>query len=186
MSKNSKNKIDNYKNLAIFGGPRLIKKEFKPFNSYNSKEYIAGTRVLKTGKLSGFIAEKSNNFYGGENVKKLEKKFSKYFKCKYSIAVNSWTSGLVCAVGALNIFPGDEVIVTPWTMSATASAILAWGGIPIFSEIDLNTYCLDPTKIKKKISKKTKAIIVADIFGQSANYVEIMKLAKKYKLKVIS
>ena len=71
-------------------------------------------------------------------------------------------------------------------MTATATAILAWGGIPIFSEIDLETYCLDPEKIKNKITKKSKAIIVADIFGQSANYKKIMKIAKINNLKVIS
>ena len=176
----------NAEKLAIFGGPKLIKKKFKGFNTYNDKELKAGNSVLKTGILSGFIAEKTNNFYGGYHVRKLEKKFTEYFKCKFAITVNSWTSGLVCAVGALNICPGDEIIVTPWTMSATSTAILAWGGIPVFSEIDLNTYCLDPEKIENKITKKSRAIIVADIFGQSADYKMIMKLAKKYNLKVIS
>ena len=176
----------NAKKLAIFGGSKLIKKKFRNFNTYDEKELKAGSSVLKTGILSGFIAEKTKNFYGGKHVRKLEKKFTEYFKCKYAITVNSWTSGLVCAVGALNIHPGDEIIVTPWTMTATASAILAWGAIPIFSEIDLNTYCLDPEKIENKITKKCKAIVVADIFGQSADYKKIMKLAKRYNLKVIS
>ena len=186
MPKILKKKSIKNNSLAMFGGSKLIKKQFKNFNTYNKKEFDAGNTVLKTGELSGFIAEKSKNFYGGSQVKKLEKNFTKYFKCKFAISVNSWTSGLVCAVGALNIRPGDEIIVTPWTMSATASAILAWGGIPIFSEIDPNTYCLDPKYIENKITKKTKGIMVADIFGQSADYKKIMKIAKKFNLKVIS
>lgn len=172
--------------LAIQGGPKTIKKKFTPFNTFDNREVIAGSKVLKSGKLSGFVADTSNSFYGGVYVKKLERKFSSIFKVKYAISVNSWTSGLICAVGSLNIKPGDEIIVTPWTMSATATSIIFWGGVPVFSEIDQRTYCLDPKKIEEKITKKTKAIIVADIFGQSADYKSIMSIAKKRKIFVIS
>ena len=161
-------------------------RKFKEFNSIGIEEINAAQKVVKTGILSGFIANDGKEFYGGRYVKKLENAFKKYFKCKFAISVNSWTSGLVCAVGALNIKPGDEIIVSPWTMSATATAIIAWGGIPIFSEIDLDNYCLDPKFLKNKINKKTKAIMVTDIFGQSADYKNINKIAKKYNLKVIS
>lgn len=163
-----------------------LKKKFKQFNSYDEKEVKAATKVVNSGKLSGFIADSSGAFYGGKNVKKCEQAFQKYFNVKYAISVNSWTSGLICAVGALNIKPGDEIIVTPWTMTATATAIIVWGGVPIFSEIDHNTYCLDINKIEEKITKKTRAIISADIFGQSSDYNSLNKIAKKYKLKVIS
>mgnify|MGYP001051333730 CR=1 FL=1 len=163
-----------------------MKKKFKEFNSFGIEEVNAAHKVVKTGVLSGFIANHEKEFYGGKYVKKLEEDFKKYFNCKYAISVNSWTSGLVCAVGALNIKPGDEIIVSPWTMSATATAIIAWGGIPIFSEIDLNNYCLDPKHLENKINKRTKAIMVTDIFGQSADYKNINTIAKKYKLKVIS
>lgn len=165
---------------------KIIKHSFKEFNTYGIEELNAASRVIKSGVLSDFIANKSSSFYGGKNVKLLEKKFQNYFKSKYAISVNSWTSGLVCAVGAINVHPGDEIIVSPWTMSATATAILAWGAIPIFSEIDLKTYCLDPNFIEEKITARTKAIMVTDIFGQSADYKRINKIAKKYNLKVIS
>ncbi len=166
--------------------PKNLKKKFKLFNTYDNKEVYAANKVVKSGSLSGFVADGSKSFYGGTYVKKCEEAFKKYFKVKYAISVNSWTSGLVCAVGALNIKPGDEIIVTPWTMTATATAILVWGGIPIFSEIDNKTYCLDVKKIEEKITTKTRAIISADIFGQSSDYKSINKLAKKYNLKVIS
>ena len=163
-----------------------LKKKFKSFNTYDKKEIYVAKKVVKSGSLSGFIADDSKYFYGGTYVKKCEEAFKKYFNVKYAISVNSWTSGLVCAVGALNINPGDEIIVTPWTMTATATAIIVWGGIPIFSEIDNKTYCLDVNKIEEKITTKTKAIISADIFGQSSDYKSINKIAKKYNLKVIS
>jgi len=186
MQKTLKKISNNSINLAINGGEKTIKKKFKRFNTYNKKEIDAVLKVVKTGQLSGFIADNSKSFYGGYHVKKLEQSFARYFKTKYAISVNSWTSGLVCAVGALNIKPGDEIIVTPWTMVATATSIIAWGGIPVFSEIDHDTYCLDPKKIENKITKKTKAIIAVDIFGQSSDYKNIIKIAKKHKLKVIS
>jgi perosamine synthetase len=172
--------------LAILGGSPELKIKLKKFNTYNSKETKAANRVLKNGLLSGFVADNTKSFFGGVYVNKLEDDFRKYFKVKYAISVNSWTSGLVCSVGSLNITPGDEIIVSPWTMSASASAILAWGAIPVFSEIDHQTYCLDPSKINEKITNKTRAILVTDIFGQSANYSKILQIAKKKKLYVIS
>ena len=105
---------------------------------------------------------------------------------KFAITVNSWTSGLIAAVGALNINPGDEIIVTPWTMSASATAILHWNAIPIFVDIEEKTFNLDPNKIEAEITSRTKAIMVADIFGQSSDIDLIIDIAKKYGLKVIS
>lgn len=160
--------------------------KFKKRNNFDKNELDAAKRILKSGSLSSYVAEWGKNFYGGNEIKKLEKKFNNYFKVKYSIAVNSWTSGLICAVGALDIEPGDEILVCPWTMSATATAILHWNAIPVFVDIDPENFCIDPKKIEKKISKKTKAIMVVDIFGLSADMDEINSIAKKHNLKVIS
>ena len=111
---------------------------------------------------------------------------SKKFNTKYALTFNSWTSGLIAAVGAADINPGDEVICTPWTMSATAMAIVHWLAIPVFADIDSKTYNLDINCVKKLINKKTKAIISADIFGRSSNQDALFKLAKKHKLILIS
>ena len=74
------------------------------------------------------------DFYGGPKVLSFEKEIKKYFKVKHAITVNSWTSGLVCSVGALkNLKPGDEIILSPWTMSACLSSILFWNVAPIFA-----------------------------------------------------
>ncbi len=74
------------------------------------------------------------------------------------MAVNSWTSGLIAAVGAIGIEPGDEIITTPWTMAATATAILHFNGIPVFADIDPVSFNIDPAAVERLISPRTRAI----------------------------
>ena len=176
----------NINKLAILGGSKEIKKEFRKYKSIGNEELEAAKEVIKNGNLSEYLGTWGKNFYGGPKVIEFENQIKNFFKVKHAITVNSWTSGLIAAVGAIGIEPGDEVIVTPWTMTATATAILHWNAIPVFADIDPETYNLTADTIKKCISPYTKAIIVVDIFGQSADMDEIMALAKKYGLKVIS
>ena len=161
-------------------------KKFKKFNTYNLEEIKAGLKVLKSGNLSSFIGAWEKGFYGGKKIIQMEKNYAKAFNVKYAISVNSWTSGLICAVGAIGINPGDEVILPPWTMSACASSILHWNAIPVFADIEEDTLCIDPESIKKNITKKTKAIMCVDISGKSSNLNEIKKIARKHNLKIIS
>ena len=113
-----------------------------------------------------------------------EKDCSSFFDVKHVITVNSWTSGLVTAVGALDINPGDEIIVSPWTMCASATAILHWNAIPVFADIDPVTYCLDPASVRKSITDKTKAILSVDIGGHPADTFTLNKIAKEYGLRL--
>ena len=159
--------------------------KFKKYNTIGSKELIAASNVIKSGELSGFLGSSGNGFLGGRKVREFENKIEKYFKVKYAVTFNSWTSGLIACVASLDVAPGDEIIVTPWSMCATATAILHLNCIPVFVDIEEKTYNLDPKKIEQKISKKTKAIMVADIFGHSCDIKKINKIAKKYNLKVI-
>lgn len=173
--------------LALYGGNKAVsKKKFKKYNSIGNEEVAAVTKVIKSGVLSDFLGAHSEKFLGGGKVLEFEKACKKYFNKKYAITTNSWTSGLVAAIGSLDIEPGDEVIVSPWTMCASATAIIHWNAIPIFADIDSNTFCIDPKSIEKNITKKTKAILAVDIFGQSCNINAINKIAKKYRLKVIT
>ncbi len=171
--------------LAIKGGKPVINYKFKKNNTIGNKEINAVTRVMKTGNLSGFYGSKSKFFWGGEKVRKFERMWSKYFKVKYAISVNSWTSGLVASIGALGLEPGDEIIVSPWTMCASATAIIHWNCIPVFADIEPKTFCIDPKSVEKNISKRTKAIVAVDIFGQCCNYDALKKIARKYNLKII-
>ena len=160
--------------------------KFKPANTLDFNEQKAVKKVLKTGILSKFVADPNNALNGGYYVQKFENNLKKYFKVKHAITVNSWTSGLVTIIGAIGIENGDEVILSPWTMSACLSSILVWGGVPIFADIDKKTFCIDPKQIEKKITKKTKAIMAIDIFGQSSDIEKINLIAKKKNITVIS
>ena len=172
--------------LSILGGKKVIKKNFSRYNTIGIEEYKAAKKVLKSGILSKFLGSWGKGFYGGEQVQKFERACEKYFKVKHAVTVNSWTSGLITAVGSIGLEPGDEVIVTPFTMCATVTSILHWNAIPVFADIDPETFNICPNSILKNISIKTKAIMAADILGQSCDIDSIMKIAKKYKLKVIT
>lgn len=172
--------------LALLGGQKTIQTPFRKYNPLGDEELQAAKEVIESGVLSQFLGAWHEDFYGGPKVREFERRAAKYFGVKHAVTVNSWTSGLVAAVGAIGVEPGDEVIVTPWTMSASATAILHWNAIPVFADIDPETYNLDPASIERNITPYTKAIMVADIFGQSADMDEIMAIAAAHDLKVIS
>jgi perosamine synthetase len=172
--------------LALFGGPKTIQTEFKRYNSIGIEEAQAAKEVIESGVLSQFLGAWHEDFFGGPKVKEFERRCESYYGVKHAVTVNSWTSGLIAAVGAIGIEPGDEVIVTPWTMCATATAILHWNAIPVFADIDPETFNLCPKSVEANITPYTKAIMVVDIFGQSADMDELMAIAEKHGLKVIS
>lgn len=177
--------------LAINGGNPVFSKPLDRYNCIGEEEVKAATSVIKTGELSPFIGAWSNipnvgGFYGGPKVQQFEKELREYFSVKHAITVNSWTSGLIAALGAIGIEPGDEVIVSPWTMCASATAILHWFAIPVFADIEDDTFNLDLNSIKKNINKNTKAIVVPEIFGHPAEINQIMEIASERKIKVIS
>tara|TARA_B100000989_G_C19497686_1_gene452813 strand:- start:171 stop:1388 length:1218 start_codon:yes stop_codon:yes gene_type:complete len=160
--------------------------KFKLKNTIGNEELAVVKKIIKSGKLSGFKAEWPDGFYGGKYIKKFENYLKKFYGVKYAITVNSWTSGLIAIMGSLDIEPGDEVIVSPWTMSATAMCILHFNAIPIFADISKNDYCLDPVSVKKKITKKTKAVITIDIFGGPSKVDQLKKAINNNKIKIIS
>lgn len=171
--------------LAIKGGQKTITKSFERFNTYNHEEELAAKSVIETGILSKYLGCWHEDFFGGPKVLAFEKAWSEYFNVKHSIAVNSATSGLIAAIGAIGICPGDEVIVSPWTMSASATAILIYGGIPVFADIDAKTFNLDCQSVESNLSPRTKAIMVPNIFGQSADLNRLKKIAESYQLAII-
>ncbi len=172
--------------LALLGGPATITQSFRHYNPISAEEVQAAKEVIESGVLSQFIGAWHSDFLGGPKVKEFEAQCARYFGVKHAITVNSWTSGLIAAVGAIGIQPGDEVIVTPWTMCASATAILHWNAIPVFADIDPITFCLDPKSVEVNITPYTKAIMAVDIFGMSADMDALMDIAKRHGLKVIS
>ena len=173
------------KKLAIHGGDKVRSEPFPAYNTIGVEEEEAVLRVLRSGKLSTYLGTWHDDFYGGEEVQALEREWEAFFGVKHAISVNSATSGLYAAVGALGIEHGDEVIVSAYTMSASATAALIYGATPVFADIEPKHYCLDVHDIERKITPKTKAIIVVDIFGHIYNVTAINALAKRYNIAVI-
>lgn len=144
----------------------------KPFID---KADIAGVvKVLKSGRLSL-----------GSSLSKFEYDFASYIGAKYACAVSSGTAGLHLAVKALGLKSGDEVITSPFSFIASSNCLLYEGVKPVFVDIDESTFNLDPEKIERVITPKTKAILAVHIFGQSADVDAIMRLARKHKLAII-
>lgn len=142
---------------------------------YIDKEDIKGVlEVVKSGWLSL-----------GPKYKLFEEGISKYCNVRYVLAISSGTAGLHLLVKAMGIREGDEVITSPFSFVASSNSILYEKAKPVFVDIEEDTLNIDPFKIEKAITKKTKAILVVHIFGQSADMAPILKVAKRYKLKVI-
>lgn len=172
--------------LALLGGTPAIAKPLTLFNTIGEDDLAAATDVIRSGVLSAYIGAAGEGFMGGPKVRAFEQQAAEYFGVKYAIAVNSWTSGLIAAVGAIGIEPGDEIITTPWTMSATATAILHFAGIPVFADIDPVTFNIDPASVEKLISPRTRAILAVDIFGQSADMKTLRDIADRYGIKLLN
>ena len=171
--------------LALFGGDKVRKEYFPAYNVIGEEERVAVDRVIQSGVLSRFLGCWHKDFFGGPEVQALEKEWASYFGVKHAISVNSATSALYCAVGAAKVGPGDEVIVSPYTMAASATAALAYNAVPVFADIEPEYFCVSAQSVEDKITERTKAIIVVDIFGQPYDVDGINALAKKHGLIVI-
>ena len=171
--------------LAIKGGTPIRTKLFPAYNTIGEEEKKAVMKVLDSGNLSQFLGTWDKDFFGGPAVKTFEKVWADTFKVKHAITVNSNTSGLIASIGACGIQPGDEVIVSPYTMSAGAIAPLIYGAVPVFADVDIDNYGLSPESIEKCITPNTKAILSVHIFGNPSKMDQIGSIAKKYNLKII-
>jgi perosamine synthetase len=171
--------------LAILGGSPIRTNDFPNRISMGKEEKEAAMRVLDSDVLSGFIGAAGVFFNGGKEVRAFEKLWADEYGFKHAISVNSWTTGLQVAVGAIGIEPGDEIICPPYSMSATATVVLFYGGIPVFADLDPDRFTLDPKSVEEKITSRTKAIMVVHLFGYSTDMDPIMAIAKKHNLKVI-
>lgn len=145
-------------------------------------QYLSHKKELDEALIR--VAE-SQYFILGKEVEKLESSLKEYLGCKYAIGVSSGTDALLLALMALNIQPGDEVIVPTFSFFATAGVVSRLNAVPVFADIDPVTFNLDPNDIENHITPKTKAIIPVHLYGQSAAMDEIMAVAKKHQLKVV-
>lgn len=141
--------------------------------------------LLYSGKpLSGFTGTPMGHA-GGEYVRRLEDAFCEYFNVSFAVAMNSATSCLHAALLACDIHMGDEVIVSPFSFSSSASCVLMANAIPVFADIDEMTFCMRPDAISRAITPRTKAIIPVHLCGHPADMEVIMEIARSHHLKVI-
>ena len=145
----------------------------EPYLAGNELEYV--TDAISTGWISS----------SGTYVNRFEEEFAKYFDCKYAVSVCNGTIALHLALLSLDIGIGDEVIIPSFTMIASAFAVCYTGAKPVFVDADKDTFNIDVTKIEKKITSRTKAIMPVHIFGKICNMDAIIALAKKYNLYII-
>jgi dTDP-4-amino-4,6-dideoxygalactose transaminase len=161
------------------------KLNLRAYPSIGQDEIDAVNRVLLGGVLSGFYGSYCEQFFGGSEIKDLEREWSTFFGVKHSVTVNSAASGLLVALGSIGIGPGDEVIVPATTMSATAMAPLIYGAIPVFADIDRDTYNITVETIETRITSRTKAIVVVNLFGQPADLEAITRMAHRRGIYVV-
>ena len=144
---------------------------------YNSLKKELDEAIIKVAESQYFIL--------GPEVEKMEKEFCDYLGCKHAIGVSSGTDALLLALMGIDIKPGDEIIVPTYSFFATAGVIARMNAKPVFADIDPVTFNISPDDIEKRITSKTKAIIPVHLYGQSADMLPIMEIAKEYNLKVI-
>ena len=145
-------------------------------------QYLSLKKELDDAVLR--VAE-SQYFILGPEVEKMEKEFCEYLNCKHAIGVSSGTDALLLALMAIDIGPGDEVIVPTYSFFATAGVVSRLNAVPVLTDIDPVTFNIDPEDFKKKITSKTKAVIPVHLYGQSAELEPIVKIAKEKNIFVI-
>ena len=193
--------------LAIHGGEPLRKRPFAPNCFIGGRERELLLEAFEGGSWSGFRAGIQRHdprtlceipsadalafgdgealFLGGRWVRRLEAMYAARAGVRYAVACNSATSGLVMAAGALDLGPGDEVLVPCMSFHATATALVPWGCVPVFVEVKSDTFCIDAADAALKITPRTRAIMVVHLGGSPANMDEILALARTHDLRVI-
>jgi dTDP-4-amino-4,6-dideoxygalactose transaminase len=164
------------KNLAINGGPKTVEKTFS-WPVFDETDVNAVTEVAKSGQWG-------NPDCGGA-VEAFEKEFAAYCGSKYAITCVNGSVALRLALIACGVKPGDEVIVPPYTFIATTSIVLEANCVPVFVDIDPDTYNMDPVEVEKAITPRTKAIIPVHFAGQSCDMDALIAIAKKHNLRII-
>ena len=144
----------------------------------------AEPNITEDDAKAAYNAIKEGRLSSGSYVKKFEQEFANYIGTKFAIAVNSATSGLQLSLASLGIYDG-EVITTPFTYAATSNVIVHQNAKPVFVDVDKTTYNIDPDKIEKAITKKTRAIMPIHYGGQCSEMEEISEIASKHNLFVI-
>jgi perosamine synthetase len=166
--------------LALFGGRPLFSQGYVHEDSWPEtlpQDLEAVNEVFSSGNFTGLHNEQVNS---------LEREYARYTGAEFSLALGTGTAALHAAVAAAGCKPGDEVIIPALTFLASASAVLHHVSIPIFADIDPQTYNIDPNSVEEKISSRTRAIMAVDMHGLPADYEALQKIARKNNLVLIA
>src|SRR6516162_2430387 len=164
--------------LAITGGEPLRKAPFTTWPMSTKEELHALENVLASSKWGG-------QPFPGKHAQAFAKKFAEFHTAKYAQCVNTGTVAIQAALKAIGIRPGDEVIAPAYTWEGTVGPVLLMNAVPVFVDIDPDTYCLDAKLIEKAVTPKTKAILPVHLGMRFADMDEILRIAKAHNLKVI-
>ena len=164
--------------LAIEGGTPLRKEPFPPWPLYDEREVRAVQEVVESRNWGGFPSP---------NVKasQFAQAFAAYHTARYGICTSSGTTALEVALKAAGVKAGDEVIVPALTFMATAAAALSIATVPVFADVDPDTWCIDPDEIERAITEKTGAVVPVHLGSRMADMDRIMAIARRHGLKVI-
>ena len=163
------------KRLAIDGGTAVRQRPFQGWPLWGEREEQALLRALRSGQWG----------IDGEETETFEQEFAQAIGTSFALSVTNGTAALVAALRAAGVGYGDEVIVPPYTFVATATAVLFVGAIPIFADIDPETYCISPAAVEAAISSRTRAIIPVHIAGNPADMDSLCTIASRAGLTVI-
>ncbi|MEE3263833.1 MAG: DegT/DnrJ/EryC1/StrS family aminotransferase [Candidatus Latescibacterota bacterium] len=164
----------DYQPLAAAGGTPIRTSPFPGWPVFDATEEEAILGVLRSG-----------SWFLGERVAEFERTFTEYCEAKHGVSVSSGTVALQVALEAAGVVLGDEVIVPSYTFIATASSVALVGGVPVFVDVDPDTYLIDPAAVEAAITEKTKAIIAVHIAGQPADLDALTAIAAKHGVLLI-
>jgi dTDP-4-amino-4,6-dideoxygalactose transaminase len=191
--------------LAIFGGTPVRTKPWlvEPMTDEDEERMVLG--AMREKSYSRYIGAAAPNleqilrltseeaariadywhFLGGTNVRAFAAEFAQAMGSTYAIPVNAATTGLSVALAAAGVGPGDEVIVPAVSYTATASAVLLFNSIPVFADVDPDSFCIDPVAVERAITRRTRAIMPVHLTGNVADMDAILAIARRHNLVVI-
>jgi dTDP-4-amino-4,6-dideoxygalactose transaminase len=162
--------------LAAAGGTPVREARFAPWPSFGQAEIEAAASVLRSGKV---------NYWTGQEGRLFEKEFADFAGCRYAVALANGSVALELALYALEIGPGDEVIVPSRTFVASASCVAMRGATPVFADVDRDSQNITAESIRRALSPRTRAVVVVHLAGWPCEMDPILEVAKQYGLKVI-
>ena len=160
--------------LAIRGGKKMCDVAWPTWPVWSDRERRALLNVLESG-----------SWWYGKKVAEFEQAFAAFQDARFGVTATSGSTVLEATLLALGMQAGDEVIIPPYTFMATATAVIRTNAVPVFADIDPNSYCLDPADVARKITRRTKAIMPVHLAGHVADMNRLKALARKHKLRLI-